>query len=629
MKQPKTLSKKIVLSFTLISIIVLVIIFGTLERINKEAFYGVELEKANIIADTVEPLLALDIYLELDEKKQQLAGQLIENPNILSLRIVEEGKETVRLESPDYDAEAQNFFLITKKLTMPNTDIPVGELEIIYSSKRYNELITQYTELVLYLLVGMTVVFLFLALYVRHLLSPLRKIARLLSLTRPDKEMVFPYREEDNEIGIIATALTQMHAKVYANFMLQKEKNIHLEEQVDEQQRLIYESNQRFKEVFNNEVFGIWIIDKERNTLDVNGKLLDMLKYEKEDLLNKNILRFIAPEDSAFVETMTVLTENKPDKQQYEVLLTDKGGETLPTYFHASAIRNRDGKVIGAFAFIDDLREKRLMQAELERKTRRLELLNTKLGEEVAKEVEKRRKSEQMMYQQSRLAAMGQLIVAISHNWRNPLNSLGLLIQDLEDAYVYGELDHDYLKQMSKKSLSQINFMSQTIDDFANFFKPVGEQETFHIRRLVYNTVIYYEPDLAKESITIKEAPECTDFEMTGYPGELQKVLHNLIGNAKDAIEEKMEKEKEFQGEITLAYNTSATGNYVLVSDNGGGIPDEIIDKVFDPYYTTKEQGKGTGLGLYMSKVIIENTLNGRLSVHNDEKGAVFKIELP
>lgn len=628
MSTTKTLSKKIVLSFTLISVFVLVIIFGTLERINKEAFYEVELEKANIIADTIEPLLALDIYLELNDKKHQLAQQLIENPNILAVRVLEDDRETVHIESPDFHKDETDFFFITKDLLMPNTKIPVGRLEIVYSSKRYNELINQYTTLVLYLLIGLTAIFLLLVLYIRHLLSPLKKIAQLLRQYRPDKKITFPFTEENNEIGIISGALNQMHAKVYANFMLQKEKNIHLEEQVDEQEKVIYESNQRFKEVFNNEVFGIWIIDKKRKTLDVNGKLLDMLKYGKKDLVGKNIFDFIAQEDSSFFEKMTVLTENAPDKQQYELLLIDKNGQPLPAYFHASAIRNRDGQVIGAFAFIEDLREKRLMQAELERKTRRLELLNTKLGEEVAKEVEKRRKSEQMMHQQSRLASMGQLIVAISHNWRNPLNSLGLLVQDLEDAYAFGELDERYLKDMSKKSLAQINFMSQTIDDFANFFKPVGEQETFHIRRVIYNTIIYHEEELRKKSILIQEAPDCTDFEFTGYPDDLQKVLHNLIGNAKDAIEEKMLKDKDFRGEITLAYYSKEDGNYILVKDNGGGIPDTIIDKVFDPYYTTKDQGKGTGLGLYMSKVIIENNMNGKLTVQNDENGAVFQIEL-
>ncbi len=627
MKQAKTLSKKIVLAFTLISAIVLALIFGTLERMNKEAFYEVELEKANIIADTVEPLLALDIYLELEDKKRQLAEQLINNPNILAVRVLENGMESLHIESPEYNQNEQNFFLITKKLMMPNTDIPVGELELIYSSKRYNELISQYTRLVLYLLISLTAIFLVLGLYIRYLLSPLKTIARLLHTYRPDREITFPYTKENNEIGIISTALNEMHAKVYANFMLQKEKNLHLEEQVDEKEQIIYESNQRFKEVFNNAIFGIWIIDKKRKTLDVNDKLLDMLGQTKENLLGKNILDFVAREDSGFFEKMSVLTENQPDKQQYEVTLSDEEGCTFPAYFHASAIRDRNGKVLGAFAFIEDLREKRLMQAELERKTRRLELLNTKLGEEVAKEVEKRRKSEQKMYQQSRLVAMGELIVAISHNWRNPLNSLGLLIQDLEDAYSFGELDHDYLHLMSKKSLAQINFMSQTIDDFANFFKPVGQEETFHIRRVVYNTILHLEKELAEESILLKEAPECTDFELTGYPVELQKVLENLIHNAKDAIKEKMEK-RPFRGEITLAYHTTPESNRILVSDNGGGIPETIIDKIFDPYYTTKDQGKGTGLGLYMSKIIIENNMNGKLTVQNNEHGAVFTIEL-
>jgi PAS domain S-box-containing protein len=626
MKTGKTLSRKIVFSFSVISAGVLLIIFTTLERINKEAFFAVETEKATIIADTVEPLLALDIYLELNQKKEQLARQLLENPDILAVRIHEGERLAVNIESEAFRADEKNFFLIEKAILQPNTTLQIGKLELVYSGKRYEELISRYTVLVLYLLVGLSVIFLLLGLYIRNLLAPLKKIARSLYFYRPDREMAFPYADEENEIGIISGALNQMHATVYANFMTQKEKTIHLEEQVDEKEQLIYESNQRFKEVFNNTVFGIWVIDKNRKTIDANGKLLEILQSSRTDLIGTAISGYVAKEDRAFFKKMSVLSDDSPDKQQFEVQLVDKTGDVLPAYFHAMAMRNRNNEIIGAFAFVEDLREKRMLQAELERKTRSLERLNSQLEEEVAKEVARRRESEHKMYQQSRLAAMGQLIVAISHNWRNPLNALGLLIQDIEDAYDFGELDKAYLHDTIRKSVAQINYMSQTIDDFGSFFRPVGEEHAFHVATLIESTVDELNKEMRQSDITLSVEPESRDYTMFGYPDELQKVIENIIKNARDAIMEK-QLQAPFPGKITLAYSARQETKTITVKDNGGGIPETIIDKVFDPYYTTKEQGKGTGLGLYMSKVIIETNMNGKLTVQNSDNGAEFKIE--
>lgn len=627
MKQVGTLSRKIVFSFTIISVTVLIIIFGTLERINKKAFYAVEYEKATIIADTVEPLLALNIYLELKEKKNQLVEQLISNPNILAVNIYEGDLLINSVESKEYQKSEQNFFVVQKDLILPNSTLKVGRLELIYSSKRYQELIKQYTQLVIYLLFGLGIIFLLLGLYIRNLLSPLKKIAKLLRIYTPDRKITFPYADENNEIGIISGALNQMHATVHENFMLQKKKNLHLAEQVDEKEQIIYEANQRFKEVFNNTVFGIWVIDKNRNTIDANGKLLEILGYKHDDFVGIHIEKCVAQKDLAFFDRMSVLSENNPDKLHYEVSLIDSKGQTFPAYFHASAVRNRDNQIIGAFSFVEDLREKRLLQAELERKTRNLEVLNEKLEEEVVKEVEKRRKSERRMYQQSRLAAMGQLIVAISHNWRNPLASLGLLIQDVEDAYEYGELNKEYIHDATKKSLTLIEYMSQTIDDFGNFFKPVGEQGSFFIGSVVDKTIHALSDEMAEHGITLREKEGSLDFELFGYPDELQKVMENLINNAKDAITDDGERHVE-NGEITVSYAMSDKGRQIVIADNGGGIPENILDKVFDPYFTTKDQGKGTGLGLYMAKVIIENNMNGKMSVRNGKEGAEFIIEL-
>lgn len=625
MKIAKTLSRKIVFSFTIISLCVLAIIFATLERVNKEAFFEVELEKANIIANTVEPLLALDIYLELNEKIEQLGRQLIENPNILLVRIYKGDRLDFELQSKEYSTSDSSYFIVKKDILQPNSNIKIGKLELVYSSKRYKELMQKYTELIAYLLFGLGFIFLLLGLYITKLLSPLKKIAKTLSLYKPDKEMKFPYGKENNEIGLISSALNQMHAQVYKYTMEQKEKNLKLAEKVDEKEQIIYEEKQRFKEVFNNSVFGIWVVDKNRKTVDANNKLLNMLKYEHNEILGLKLNDFVVQADQSFLEDKSVLSDTKPDKQQYEVTLIDRNNKLQPAYFYTTAIRNRNNEIVGAFAFVEDLREKRMLQAELEKKTRSLEILNAKLEEEVVREVEKRQKSEQIMHQQSRLAAMGELIVAIAHNWRNPLNAIGLYIQDIEDAFNYGELDEKYLHNAIEKSLTQLDYMSHTIDDFRSFFRPMGEQKFFNIEPIVDIAISELNTQLEQSNIVIKKTVNCFDFKINGYPQELEKVIQDIVKNAKDAIESK--EGSNSNGEILIEFNIFENTKYISISDNGGGIPLDIVDKIFDPYFTTKEQGKGTGLGLYMAKIIIENSMNGKITAQNGENGAVFKIE--
>ena len=626
MKRAKTLSRKIVLTFSVISAGILVIVFGMLKQVNQSAFSEVETEKARIIAETVEPLLALNIYLELGEKKQQLVQQLLKNPNILAVRIYENNRLSHESRSEHYDQGIADSFTIEQPIMMPNTEIQIGQLELVYSNKRFREVMETYTEFLFYLILGLGAVYAVVAFYIRRLLSPLRKLARIISSYRPDREQTFPYAEENNEIGIISGALNEMHASVYANFMQQREKNIHLAEQVDEKEKVIDEANQRFKEVFNNTVFGIWMIDKNQHTLDTNRKLLEMLGYERHEILGANISECVAKKDKVFFRRKDVLSKTKPDKQQFEISLVSKTGEEVPAYFHWTAVRNRNGQIIGAFAFIEDLREKRLMQAELERKTRTLEQLNSRLEEEVVKEVEKRRQSERRMHQQARLASMGELIVAISHNWRNPLASLGLVIQDLEDAYDYGELDRAYLRDSVEKALERIDFMSHTIDDFSNFFRPEGDMETFNVSLSVERAVFHLEKMMEEAKITVNVMENVADYTLDGYPVEVQKVLEKIMMNARDAILERREKES-IAGEIVIDYGLDGTTRYLSVRDNGGGVPESIQDKVFDPYFTTKDQGKGTGLDLYIAKVVIETNMSGRLSVRNEKDGAVFKIE--
>jgi len=227
-------------------------------------------------------------------------------------------------------------------------------------------------------------------------------------------------------------------------------------------------------------------------------------------------------------------------------------------------------------------------------------------------------KQQQVIQEQSKLAAMGEMIGAIAHQWRQPLNALGLSIQNLENDFDDGHVDKAFIERYVKKNKETIGFMSRTIDDFRNFFRIDKGKETFGVKKAIDETIAIQEAALKNIDIALEIIGE--DFEIHGYRSEFQQVVLNLIGNAIYEVKNIEIKQRRIQ--ITLE------GQTISVIDNGYGVPEEILDRIFEPYFTTKEQGKGTGIGLYMSKIIVEENLGGRLSVINlKEGGASFVID--
>ena len=222
------------------------------------------------------------------------------------------------------------------------------------------------------------------------------------------------------------------------------------------------------------------------------------------------------------------------------------------------------------------------------------------------------------LQQQSKLASMGEMIGAIAHQWRQPLNAISMSIQNLDDDYEDGLIDEKFLDEFISKNNDIVKFMSRTIDDFRNFFRVDKSKEDFSVMKAIEDTLSIQEALLKNSYIEAKLSGN--DFEIHGYKSEFQQVMLNLINNAKDEIIEKNIKE----GEINITLN----GKTITIEDNAGGVPSEIINRIFEPYFTTKEQGKGTGIGLYMSKMIIENNLGGKIKVLNNKRGAIFVIEL-
>ena len=257
----------------------------------------------------------------------------------------------------------------------------------------------------------------------------------------------------------------------------------------------------------------------------------------------------------------------------------------------------------------------------LAEKSQELEELNRNLDKRVREESEKSRKNEQLLIQQSRQAAMGEMIGNIAHQWRQPLNALGLVLQNIYFSYQMDELDDEFMEKSIDKGKKLTATMSKTIDDFRNFFKPNKIKERFMISDIVHNTIELVDASFRNHTISLETELDET-LELEGYPSEFSQVVLNILSNAKDALIQKDPPDKRVR---IKSYQTD--DEIVLeISDNAGGIPENVIERIFDPYFTTKEEGKGTGIGLYMSKTIIEQNMNGRLEVQNDADGARFTI---
>jgi len=260
----------------------------------------------------------------------------------------------------------------------------------------------------------------------------------------------------------------------------------------------------------------------------------------------------------------------------------------------------------------------------LAEKQRQLEELNLNLEQRIADAVSDLRRKDQMLVQQGRQAAMGEMIGNIAHQWRQPLNSLGLIVQELLMTYGREDFNKDTLAASVKKAMALINHMSRTIEDFRNYFKPDQNKMRFSVKQAIDKTLALVEPSLKSLNINV-EFVEIEDVYINGYANEYSQVLLNILLNSRDAFQDRS---IDFKRVITIGVFADNNRSVLSIADNAGGIPEDIIDKIFDPYFTTKGPDKGTGIGLYMAKTIIEKNMGGRLTVSNTSDGADFRIEV-
>lgn len=261
---------------------------------------------------------------------------------------------------------------------------------------------------------------------------------------------------------------------------------------------------------------------------------------------------------------------------------------------------------------------------ELERKSIQLEELNRDLDKKVKDEVENSLKNEGLLIQQSRLAAMGEMLGNIAHQWRQPLSIITTASSGmkLERELGINTLDND--NEKFDLIIKTSNFLSHTIEDFSNFFKPNKNKEEFFIQDRVEQSLELVNASLNFHYIHVEKEYNCRE-KVYGFANEFAQAVLNILNNAKDVL---VQKKIENPTIIIRVFKKGRYG-YLEVEDNGGGIKEEIMSKIFDPYFTTKHQSQGTGIGLYMSKIIIEQNIEGKLEVRNGKYGAIFSIAVP
>jgi signal transduction histidine kinase len=260
---------------------------------------------------------------------------------------------------------------------------------------------------------------------------------------------------------------------------------------------------------------------------------------------------------------------------------------------------------------------------ELKRRTQELEILNIHLEERVKEEVIKNRNHEQMLFRQARHAQMGEVLSMIAHQWRQPLNAVASSISSMQVMLRNGRCEADIFSYKTKRIEGYIQHLSETIDDFRNFFKEEKEKCNLTLSSIVEDALELMLPLLNKENISVTIEGKCQCI-IHSYPNEILHVILNLLSNARDVLIDNDMKEKCIH--IGMSYDEKNA--YLEVEDCGGGIDEAIIERIFDPYFTTKGEG-GTGLGLYMSKLIIERHCQGRMEARNGERGAIFRLSFP
>ncbi len=358
--------------------------------------------------------------------------------------------------------------------------------------------------------------------------------------------------------------------------------NTNLEDKIEEATKELQEKNEYMLSLLGSTMEAIVIFDENYNIIQCNQAALDIFQFENMEELNGYSVFYFIPEDEKekVIEKLSLSSV-----LSYEINIYRKDKSIFPALIKGSntVIKNKKHRI-----------------------TTIMDLTDIK-------------KKDQQLLQQSRLAQMGEMISMIAHQWRQPLAAISATSTSMNIKAKLSKIDNETIIELTDNISEYTQHLSDTIDDFRNFFKMNKKKEETTCNKLIKDTLSIIEVAMKSKKIKLIVNPK-GNTPIKTFDNEVKQVILNLVKNAEDILIEK--------DIVDPTIIVTALDNCIYISDNGGGVPDKIIDKIFDPYFSTKLKKDGTGLGLYMSKMIIEDHCSGELSVTNDDNGAIFKIIL-
>ena len=418
------------------------------------------------------------------------------------------------------------------------------------------------------------------------LLSIFQKL--ITTLSEEDKELIFKkwvtiIYNNDTDYSLVWKVFLPLIIIIFYVWNLKLKKEI--------KQRVLVEkklknSLEDFTVLVNSTIEAIFIIDREGYCLEANNEAVKLFKFEnKDDYIGKHIYFIISENDMWKVKKRIKEKRSFPDK----INLIKKDGTVFPGLVKGENIRRVEQTV--RIVSIVDL-------TELKNK-------------------------ETLLFQQSKMALMGEMMSAIAHQWRQPLNALSVLNIQVETKLEFFDTitEKEYMP-ISENINNQLKYMSKTIDDFRDFFIPSKEKVLFNTCQIIEEVYEILKPQLLNNNI--KFETNSNYIYTHGYVNEFKQVIINIVNNARDAIM----LNKIANGEIMITIEKIYQKVEIKIKDNGGGIDEANISKIFNPYFTTKFKSKGTGIGLYMSKMIIEQSMHGELRVESSGDETTFTITL-
>ena len=368
---------------------------------------------------------------------------------------------------------------------------------------------------------------------------------------------------------------------------------------------ILKKNNKKLNQLLNSTIDAIGIF-KDGKLIEVNDVFLELYGYNSfEEIKNKKAFYFVYKGCHQFLKKQLNDT-----RKPYEMNMIKSDGTIFP-----ALVRGTDIDRYTRISSIIDL-------SELKNTQRKLEELNQSLEDRVEQEVEKNRKQQKLIMQKNHLAQMGEMLNNIAHQWRQPLNCINSDVAVISSVLKKDTIDQKILLSQIEKIENNTEYMSDTIENFSNFFRPSKQKKEFILCDTVNSTLELLASRSKNIDIKIMHNKEV---KLYSFKEEYHHAIMIILNNAIDNFEFKRTQNPKIS--IVIAEDKHTT--YLSICDNGGGIDKEKINRIFDPYFTTKFADEGVGLGLYMAKILIEDSMQGKLEAANSNEGVCFEINIP